>query len=285
MRTTPLASAIVQCVFDPPLLLSPKLKIVPGVVDSYRWLDGDARHLELNFRDDVLFHNGDRLTAADFKFTYSDRVQKDPTLETAPVWRHMIESVDLPSPLRAIVNFRAPMPTAPNQFAEMAACILPKAYFAAQGEAGFVARPVGSGPYRLIDYHRDSRIVLEAFDRYWAGPARIKRVTFQVMADATARSSAMQAGQADITINLSVRETQRLNTVPGLVGEIRPTTSIYFVHIPILRPSPTAISGWRRIMRSIKRPCRGRFSAVRRCRSRCCRRRAPGLCAGFSISL
>jgi peptide/nickel transport system substrate-binding protein len=230
-RQTPLASPIVQCVFDPPLKLSPRLEIQPGVVERYRWLDGSARRLELTFRKDVTFHNGDPLTAGDFKFTYFDRVQEDPSLENAPVWRTALESVDVPSPDKAILHLRRPLPTAPNLLAEMTACVMPKSYFRARGQAGFAAAPVGSGPYKMVDYQRNSRIVLEAHDRYWAGPARIKRIVFQVVPDATARAAAMQAGQADLTINLPIRETQRLNGAPGLAAQMHPSTDIYLVHM------------------------------------------------------
>jgi peptide/nickel transport system substrate-binding protein len=229
-RITPLATAITESVFDTPLRLSPDLKLIPGVA-SWRWQDATARRLELVFRDDVTFHSGEKLTARDFRFTYLDRVAQDPTLQLASVWHPYIETIEITAPLRAVMHFRLPMPWAPYLLAEMGEAILPQTYYEKTGKDGFMARPSGSGPYRLVDYQRGSRVVLEAFDRYWSGAAKIRRVTFQVMPDATARAAAMQAGQADLTVNLPVRETLRLDGVAGLRGKVYPTTSVYLLHM------------------------------------------------------
>jgi len=229
-RTTPLAAAITACVFDPALRLTPDLKLRDGLA-AWRWLDKGARRLQLDFRDDVLFHNGDRLTARDFKFTYFDRLRQDPTLQLAAVWNANLEKVETPSAQRAIMYFRDPMPWAPYLLAEMGEAVIPAEYLQKVGEKGFLDKPVGTGPYRLADYQRNARIVLEAFDRHWAGPAPIKRITLQIMPDATARATAMQAGQADITINLSSRETLRLGGIAGLSSEIAPSTGVYLLHM------------------------------------------------------
>jgi peptide/nickel transport system substrate-binding protein len=229
-RITPLATAITESVFDAPLRLTPALKLIAGVA-SYRWLDKSALRLQLDFRDDVFFHTGEKLTARDFKFTYFDRLQQDPTLQLAAVWHSYIKTIETPSLQRAVLHFHAPMPWAPYLLAEMGEAILPASYFGRVGLKGFLAMPAGSGPYRLVEYQRDSRVVLEAFDRYWAGRAQTRRVTFQIMPDATARAAAMQALQADLTVNLSVRETQRLNDVAGLSGQIYPTSGVYMLHM------------------------------------------------------
>ena len=71
--------------------------------------------------------------------------------------------------------------------------VLPRAYYEKVGEQGFRKAPIGSGPYRLVSYERNSRIVLEAYEKHWRGPARIKRLTFQIMPDGVARAAAIRA--------------------------------------------------------------------------------------------
>ena len=229
-RITPLATAITESVFDNALQMSPDLKLLPGVA-NWRWRDKGARQLELTFREDVLFPNGDRLTAEDFQFTYFDRLRADPTLQLAANWNPYLEKIEVESATHAVMHFKSPMAWAPVLLAEMGEAVLPKKYVLRAGAAGFLAKPVGSGPYRLVDYQRNSRVVLEAWPRYWGGPARIRQVMFQIIPDATARGTAVQGSQADITINLSARETQRLGALPGLAGEIHPTTSVLLLHM------------------------------------------------------
>lgn len=230
VNNTPTTSTIVKCVFDAPMELSPDLKLIPNIITAYRWLDTSGKILEVDLRDDVTFHNGDKLTSADLKFTLFERVRADPTVLSGAPWR-AIEDIDTPTPTRAVLRFKKPMVLAPLELAEFAACILPKSYYQKVGQDGFRKKPVGSGPYRLVDYQRNSRIVLEAYDRYWGGAAKIKRLTFQIVADPVARAAAIQSGQADITLNLPVREVDRLGALPGMEPRLNSTTSITFIQM------------------------------------------------------
>ncbi len=226
----PTVSAIYKCVFDQPLNLAPDTGFGASVVKSHEWLDERCTQLALDFRDDVYFHNGDKLTAEDFKFTFHDRVKAEPATLLAGVWRG-VDRIETAGPLRAVMHFAKPMATAPIMLADIPAYILPKDYYTRVGAEGFVKAPVGSGPYRLVEYERDTRIVLEAVPGYWQGEARIKRVIFRMTKDATARAAAIQTGQADVTINLTVREAERLGALPNVSTHLDPTTGVVLLQL------------------------------------------------------
>ncbi len=230
IRGTPVATAITRCVWDQPLDLAPDLKFGPSIVTNFKWLDNDAKTLALELRDGITFHNGDKLTSDDFKFTFFDRVKADKATLLAAVWR-AIEGIETPSPTKAIMHFATPMVTAPVMLADIPAYILPRSYYEKVGRDGFVAKPIGSGPFRLVEYERDARIVLGAYEGYWRGPAKIKRLIFQIVKDPVTRAAALQAGQADITLNLPVREVERLSKLPGLDKYLGPTSSVTFVQM------------------------------------------------------
>ncbi len=90
---------------------------------------------------------------------------------------------------------------------------------------------MGSGPYRLVEYQRDARIVLEAYPKYWGAAPRIKRVTIEVVKDPTARVAAVSAGRADITKQIPVREALRLGHEHGMAGRVDPITDIVIIQI------------------------------------------------------
>jgi peptide/nickel transport system substrate-binding protein len=225
-----LTISLYKCVFDKPMNIMPDLSFGPSVVANYKFLDTKGEVLELEFRPDVTFHNGDTLTADDFKFTFFDRLKADKTLTLGGTW-NIIEAVETPSPTKAIVHFGAPFVAAPQILADSSAYIIPRRYFEQVGRDGFIAKPIGSGPYRVIDYQRDSRIVLEAYDKYWGGLAKIRNVTIQVIKDTSARIAAVQSGQVDFAHNLSVREVTRLGALPGLAGVIHSITNVVLIHM------------------------------------------------------
>lgn len=225
LKGTPTTMSIVKCVFDQPMEMAPDLTLTPGVVTATKWLDKTGQTLQVDLRNDVTFHNGDKLSSADFRFTFYEHVKANPLALLSGTWNG-VTGIDTPSPTRAIMHLEKPMVIAPSELADLPAFLLPKAYFEKVGSDGFRQKPVGSGPYKLVEYQRNSRIVLEAYDRYWRGPAKIKRLIFQIMPDAAARAAALQSGQADITLNLPVREIDRLGALPGLEPKLNATSGI-----------------------------------------------------------
>ncbi|MDE1180019.1 ABC transporter substrate-binding protein [Paraburkholderia sp.] len=230
VRVAPNPISIYRSVFDAPIDIDEKGVLRPGVVTAWRWKDTDGKVLELDLRSDVLFHNGDKLTSDDFKFTFFDRLQADKSLQVGGIWWALV-GIDTPSPTRVVMHFKAPMVTAPAFLGYMGGYLLPRKYFEQVGSAGFIAKPIGSGPYRLVDYQRDSRITLSAFDRHWRGQAKVRDVVFQVVKDPTSRVSAVQAGQADVSGMLPLRETVRLGQSGGLGSKITPTIDSYLIHM------------------------------------------------------
>src|SRR5690606_28400008 len=223
-HTFPTAMSVYKCVFDSPMTQKPNLEIVPNVITKHNYKDPVT--LELEFRDDVVFHNGDKFTAEDFKFTFDTRLKADNQLGIAGPWRQL-ESIEVVSPTQAVAHFKTPMPTALAWWAFLGNFIIPKNYFEkVGGKEGFLKAPIGSGPYKLADYQLGSRIVLEANEQYWGVKPKIKRVTFEIVKDPSARVAAIQSKRVDIAFQVPIREAERLGKVSGLTSRIDPEQQI-----------------------------------------------------------
>lgn len=209
-----------KCVFDMPTSLTPDLKIGPSIVTEYKWLDTEGKTLEAIIRPGVKFHNGDTVSSADIRFTFHERLKADRSLFLAGIWGSLISDIETPSPDRAIFHFAVPVVSAPYQLGGTSAFITPKRYFEEVGLDGFMRKPVGTGPYRMVDWQRDSRTVLEAFEDHWAGAPKIKRVNIQIIKDPSARVAAIQSGNVDMANVLPVREVVRLDQSANLVGRV-----------------------------------------------------------------
>ena len=228
-HTFPTAMSIYKAVFDSPMTQKANLEIVPNVVTKTNFKD--PLTLEVELRNDVTFHNGDKLTADDFKFTFDTRLKADNKLAIAGVWGR-INEIEVQGPTKAVVHFKEPMPTAVAWWAFLGNFIMPKNYFEkVGGKEGFLKAPIGSGPYKLADYQLGSRIVLEANDKYWGQKAKIKRVTFEIVKDPSARVAAIQSKRVDIAVQVPIREAERLGKVAGLVGRIDPEQQIVLLQL------------------------------------------------------
>ncbi len=228
-RFTPDAQSLFKAVFDQPLDQDPSLRLVPHLVT--RWeLSADGLTMPIELRDDVVFHNGDRMTADDFKFTFFDRIKSTPGLDIANSWRK-VQDIEIQSSTKAVMHFSSPAPTAPVWLAFLGSYVVPKGYVEQVGAPTFAQKPIGTGPYRLAEWEVNGRIVLERNDKYWGPKPAIRRVTVQIIKDPSARVAAVQSGQVDLAINLPVRETVRLQSEPKLAAELDPITRIILLQV------------------------------------------------------
>jgi peptide/nickel transport system substrate-binding protein len=222
-------------VFDSPLRYSPDLKLGPRQISVWKWVDDKATSLEITLRDDILFHDGSKMTMEDVKFSLADRAKADKKLVVGGMF-NTVSDIEVQSPTKGVMHFNRPTPTAPIYLAFLTGYVVPKAYMLQVGPEGFNAKPVGAGPYRMAEHQRGSRIVLEAFDKYWGGVPPIRKVIFEITPEASARVALVESGRVGLATQLPVREVQRLAQKPGLVTRIYPFSEVYMVRIPSYVP-------------------------------------------------
>ncbi len=226
---TSVTQSLYKCVFDSLLDITPTAQLQPGL-GSFKWLDNNNQVLELTLRDNLLFHNGDPLTSDDVHFSFYTRLKADDTLAVAANFGKIVEAVETPAPNKVVFKFASKYITAPQRLMAVG-YVMPRRYTESVGIDGFMQKPVGAGPYKLVDYQRGSRIVLEAHDKYYRGAPSIKQVVIQIVQDPSTRIAAVQSGQVDFAHNLPVREVVRLGAIPGLVGNLHPISSVYMIHM------------------------------------------------------
>jgi peptide/nickel transport system substrate-binding protein len=228
-RFTPDAQPIFKAVFDQPLDQDPSLKLIPHLIKNWS-LAPDGLSMAVELRDDVTFHNGDKMTTEDFRYTFLERIKSGIKLDTANSWKK-VDDIVIESPTKATMKFNSPAPTAPQWMAFLGSYMVPKKYIEGQGYDNFLKNPVGTGPYKLAEYELNSRIVLERNDAYWGPKAKIARVTIEIIKDTSARVAAIQSGQVDCTINVPVREVQRFEKEGGFAAELDPITRVILLQV------------------------------------------------------
>jgi peptide/nickel transport system substrate-binding protein len=228
-RFTPDAQPIFKAVYDQPLDQDPQLKLIPHLIKAWD-LAPDALTMAIELRDDATFHNGDKLTTEDFRYTFLERNKSGLKLDIANSMRK-VEDIVIESPTKATMKFNSPAPTMPQWMAFLGSYIVPKKYIESQGLDNFLKKPIGSGPYKLAEYELNSRIVLERNDNYWGRKAKVARVTIEIIKDPSARVAAVQSGQADLIINVPVREAERFQSEGALAAELNPITRVILLNV------------------------------------------------------
>ena len=232
-RTLAAAQSLYKLVFDQPLTQNPDVSIKPALIT--KWTLDNPTTLSLEFRSDVVFHDGTPFTAADFRFSFFERAklpvpEGGRKLDTGFIWRKVTD-IEVQSPTKAVMKFSEPMPSAVAWLAFLCSFVVPKAYVERVGLAEFTAKPVGTGPYRLVEYQQGARIVLEANERYWDGRPAIAKVTVELVRDPTARVAAFESRRADVAVDVPIREAQRLGAQPGVTARLDAIADIMLLQI------------------------------------------------------
>lgn len=184
---------VVSHLFDTLLKRDQDMTIQPNVATSYRAVDDNT--WEFTLRDDVFFSNGEPLTADDVAFTVE--YFRNPDLNAPSISQfNPIESVEVVDATTVRFHTKAPFPALPAVLTEF--WVVPDEYTRANGVLGHSQTPVGSGPYRVEEWTRDSRILLAANEEWWAGMPAIPYVEFRIVPDQNARIAQIQTGEADL---------------------------------------------------------------------------------------
>ena len=65
--------------------------------------------------------------------------------------------------------------------------------------ADFGRHPVGTGPYRFVEWIPDQQITLEAYDQWWGEPKpKVRRIVYRAIKDNSARLAELMAGTIDV---------------------------------------------------------------------------------------
>ena len=111
-RFSPDSQPIFKMVFDQPLNQNPTLELIPGLLTKWE-LSPDGLSMPIEIRDDVIFHNGEKMTMEDFRYTFFERIKAGHKLDIANSWRHIAE-IEIASPTKGVIKFSSPAPTAPQ---------------------------------------------------------------------------------------------------------------------------------------------------------------------------
>jgi peptide/nickel transport system substrate-binding protein len=174
----------------------------PGLAVSYK-VSPDGKQIDFMLREGVKFHNGDPFTAEDVKFTFESIAKADSTHVYAKVYQDTLERVDVVAPNHARFVLRQPWPAfiTSTQYAIQA--VVPKGYYEKVGAKGFLEKPVGTGPFKLVDQRAGEWNRYEANTAYWGTVPNIQFATQKLVKEPFTRFAMLEKGEADIVMGIT----------------------------------------------------------------------------------
>jgi peptide/nickel transport system substrate-binding protein len=149
-----------QLLYNSLVRIDTDLRVVPDLAESLE--RPDPLTYVARLRRGVKFHNGRELTAEDVAYTF--RTLIDPKFVGRTNAYRNLGAVDILVPYTVAFRLKVPFASFPVNLVMG---------IVQAGSGGANARtPIGTGPYKLVSFKPDDRIVLARFDEYFNGPAK-----------------------------------------------------------------------------------------------------------------
>lgn len=181
-----------KVIFDHLIVADENLSPSKGELASDYTVSPDGKIITFTLRDDIYWHDGEKITPEDVKWTY-EFVSKVPTLHS--VFATMLKNIDGYSDYisgakseisgikidgnKIIFNYAVADSNALLCFTQFPP--IPKKYFATVDpmqfqQASFWQKPIGSGPFMVKDVSMNNYATFVPFDKYYKGIAKIDEI-------------------------------------------------------------------------------------------------------------
>jgi peptide/nickel transport system substrate-binding protein len=231
-------------------LLQPSLALSWRPTDDTTW--------EFKLRQGVNFTDGSPFTANDVIYSVcrAPRVENSPSSFAINV--RAIAAMSAPDPLTLQIKTEKPYPLLPTELSTVAilsakangagtvtfdrqeckgAGTYPKTEAFNSGQAA-----IGTGPYKLVQFTKGDRTVLERNDRYWGEKPAWQRVTFRPITSAGPRVAALLAGDVDLIENVPIQDLERVKGNPNLKVVQGLSNRIIYLHFNYLDDVPPGVA-------------------------------------------
>lgn len=176
-------------IFETLVRMTPDFQVEPWLAE--RWEYQGENTWRFHLRDDVTFHDGQPFTAEAVKFSF-DRLARGGGARlaigpdsTTVIDQHTVDVTTTEPNLRLVDQLVHP---------SLGPIIAPGS------EVG--TKPVGTGPFRFVEYAEGERLIVEGNEDYWAGQPILQEITFRFIPDGNVRWLSLTTGEVDLIYDL-----------------------------------------------------------------------------------
>ncbi|MCL4462932.1 MAG: peptide-binding protein [Firmicutes bacterium] len=212
---------ILNGIFSTLIKVNSELEFEPYLLEELPVVSQDGLTYQFKLREGVKFHDGVELTAQDVKFTYEMKMAEKNAVPSRLRWER-IADFQIKDEYTFYITLKEPDVTWLEGWAYAESMIVPKHILEAEFVQGgnelskgslFSRNPIGTGPYKFVEWSANEFVMLEAFADYFRGKPQIEKIVFKVVPDLNTMLARFSNGEIDIYDRVAPDHYEQLLTL------------------------------------------------------------------------
>lgn len=173
---------------------------------AMEWQQVDDLTWRFKLREGVKFHDGSPFNAEAVKYSLERTLDESIDCEIrVKYFGGLTVTVTPLSDYEIEIKTNNPVPILPTLMGTVVA-------MSTATPKGKITRdPIGTGPYRLVEWTPGKRIVLERVKNYWGDEPQVTKATYIWRSESAVRAAMVASGEADIAPNIAVQDATNPN--------------------------------------------------------------------------
>ena len=199
--------------------------IVPDLAESWTW-SADRKRLTFKLRQGIKWHDGKSFTSKDVGCTFDlllGKAKEGLRLNPRQVWYHNVMNVRLDGDFEVTFELKELQPS----FLALLASGYTPIYPCHVSPREMRSRPIGTGPFKFVEFRRNEVIRLARNESYWKqGRPYLDAIEVRIIPSRSTRILAFVSGEFDMTYDTDVpipliKDVE--SQAPKAICQLRPT--------------------------------------------------------------
>ena len=211
------------------------MKMIPVLAESYE-VSKDGLVYIIKLKKGIKFHDGTDFKADAVKVNLDRVTNPDNHLKRYGLYNNNIAKVEVVDDYTARITLKTAFSPFIAQLAHPSTVMISPAALKQWGNKDIAFHPVGTGPFKFVEWKQTDYLKVAKFDGYWKkGYPKVDTITWKPVVDNNSRAALMQTGEAHFAYTVPYEQAEVLKSKPDLELVAAPSIVLRYLAMNLLQ--------------------------------------------------